>query len=88
MEIMTRIHGVNPIDPRTDLDEMYADWINRVKETVSAKKLLVFNVKQGWKPLCDFLGVPVPDTPFPRVNSACQSRRVEKAKLEEALFSL
>ena len=69
MEIMTRIHGVNPIDPRTDLDEMYADWINRVKETVSAKKLLVFNVKQGWKPLCDFLGVPVPDTPFPRVNS-------------------
>ncbi len=29
----------------------------------------VFNVKQGWKPLCDFLGVPIPkDIPFPNVN--------------------
>jgi hypothetical protein len=29
----------------------------------------VFNVKQGWKPLCDFLGIPVPkDIPFPNVN--------------------
>ena len=29
----------------------------------------IFNVKQGWKPLCDFLGVPVPaDCPFPNVN--------------------
>jgi hypothetical protein len=28
----------------------------------------VFNVKQGWQPLCDFLGVPVPDRPFPNVN--------------------
>ena len=26
-------------------------------------------MKEGWKPLCDFLGVPVPDKPFPRVNS-------------------
>ena len=34
-----------------------------------AEQLLIFNVKEGWKPLCDFLGVPVPDTPFPRVNS-------------------
>ncbi|MCA9698204.1 MAG: hypothetical protein KC431_11820, partial [Myxococcales bacterium] len=25
-------------------------------------------VKQGWAPLCEFLGVPVPDLPFPHVN--------------------
>lgn len=32
-------------------------------------QLLVFNVKQGWEPLCAFLGVPVPKgKPFPRVN--------------------
>ena len=68
-KIMTKTHGVDPIDPKTDLAQMYTDWVNRVKETVPAEKLLVFKVKQGWKPLCDFLGVPVPDTPFPRVNS-------------------
>ena len=33
-----------------------------------ADRLLVFDVKQGWEPLCAFLGVLVPDTPFPHVN--------------------
>ena len=31
-------------------------------------RLLVFQVKEGWDPLCDFLGTPVPDEPFPRRN--------------------
>uniref|UniRef100_H2ZG74 Sulfotransferase n=1 Tax=Ciona savignyi TaxID=51511 RepID=H2ZG74_CIOSA len=31
-------------------------------------KLLIYNVKEGWKPLCEFLGVEVPDVPFPRKN--------------------
>lgn len=29
---------------------------------------LVYEVKQGWEPLCNFLNVPVPPTPFPRSN--------------------
>ncbi|MGH2346345.1 MAG: sulfotransferase [Chloroflexota bacterium] len=29
---------------------------------------MVFDVKQGWEPLCRFLGAPVPDKPFPRLN--------------------
>lgn len=35
---------------------------------VPPEKLLVFEVKQGWEPLCKFLGKPVPDQPFPHVN--------------------
>jgi hypothetical protein len=35
-------------------------------------RLLTFNVRQGWEPLCDFLGVPVPDEPFPRTNDRDQ----------------
>ena len=31
-------------------------------------KLLVFNVKDGWEPLCQFLGVDVPNKPFPHRN--------------------
>ncbi|CAF3031567.1 unnamed protein product [Rotaria socialis] len=35
------------------------------------KELLIFNVKEGWKPLCQFLDVPIPkDIPFPNVNDA------------------
>jgi hypothetical protein len=30
---------------------------------------LVFDVKTGWEPLCNFLNVPVPNTPFPRSNA-------------------
>lgn len=40
----------------------------RVKEVVPAGQLLVFNVKEGWEPLCRFLDVPIPDTPFPHAN--------------------
>jgi Sulfotransferase domain len=40
-----------------------------VKATISPERLLVFDVRQGWEPLCRFLGKPVPATPFPRTNS-------------------
>ncbi len=35
---------------------------------VPAERLLVYRVAEGWGPLCDFLGVPVPDEEFPNVN--------------------
>ncbi|MEP7317269.1 MAG: sulfotransferase family protein [Panacibacter sp.] len=48
------------------------DFYNRhnedVLQTVPKEKLLVFDPKQGWAPLCNFLGVPVPQTPFPQTN--------------------
>ncbi len=43
-------------------------WTEEVKKTVPADRLLVFEVKDGWEPLCSFLGVPVPSTSFPHAN--------------------
>ncbi|SON57354.1 hypothetical protein HDIA_3813 [Hartmannibacter diazotrophicus] len=40
-----------------------------VKATIPASQLLVYEVKEGWEPLCAFLGVPVPDGPFPNTNN-------------------
>jgi hypothetical protein len=37
---------------------------------VPAERLLVYEVEQGWAPLCEFLGVSVPDSPFPRGNDS------------------
>ena len=88
MELVTRTLGVDPNDPKTDLAQVYTDWVNRVKETVPAEKLLVFNVKQGWKPLCDFLGVPVPDTLFPRVNSTKEFRSKENWRIMPGLLKM
>ena len=48
----------------------YRQHNERVQAIIPAEKLLVFNVKNGWKPLCDFLGCDVPSTPFPRENVA------------------
>lgn len=39
-----------------------------VKQGVAPDRLLVFDPNEGWAPLCEFLGVPVPDEPFPRSN--------------------
>ncbi len=46
--------------------EMHNEEVGR---TIAAERLLVFDVKQGWEPLCGFLGVAVPEVPFPRTNS-------------------
>lgn len=40
----------------------------RVRARVPPTQLLDFEVSQGWEPLCKFLGVSVPDVPFPRIN--------------------
>lgn len=42
---------------------------DEVMRTVPADRLIVFEATQGWEPLCGFLGVPVPDTPFPKHNT-------------------
>lgn len=48
--------------------------VAEVKATIPADRLLVFEVKQGWEPLCAFLDLPVPKEPFPRVNSRDETR--------------
>ena len=58
-------------DPEHALS-VYRSHNNEVAQTVPPDRLLVFDVKEGWDPLCEFLDVPVPDDPFPRVNSASE----------------
>jgi hypothetical protein len=54
----------------------YKLHIEDVKATVPADKLLVFTVDQGWPPLCKFLGLPAPSTPFPKVNDRAEVKKV------------
>lgn len=46
----------------------YLRHVEMVKRVTPKERLLVFRLEQGWEPLCQFLGKPVPDVPFPRVN--------------------
>ncbi len=56
---------------------IFEEHIAQVKATVPAERLLVFNVKEGWEPLCQFLGVPVPERQFPHANDrAVMEKRI------------
>lgn len=50
--------------------------IEHVRATCPPDRLLVFDVSEGWDPLCSFLGLPVPPHPFPHLNDAKVTRRV------------
>jgi hypothetical protein len=43
-----------------------------VKASIDADRLLVFDVSEGWEPLCAFLDKPVPATAFPRINARAE----------------
>lgn len=68
---------------RLDRDTWIRAYVRHNEEvvrTVPADRLLVFDLCEGWEPLCEFLGQPVPNEPFPHLNEgkdlAAQSRRV------------
>ena len=46
----------------------YEDHNELVQKTIPKENLLVWNLKDGWEPLCKFLNVPIPDVPIPREN--------------------
>jgi hypothetical protein len=62
----------NGFEDKASAIRFYEDWNRSVMETVPKEKLLVFEVKQGWDPLCSFLGVPVPSIPFPHSNTTAE----------------
>lgn len=43
-----------------------------VREAIPPDRLLVYEAGQGWGPLCEFFGVPVPDEPYPSENSTAE----------------
>jgi hypothetical protein len=54
-------------EPEQLMEQMVAHH-ERVKREVPADRLLVWEAREGWGPLCEFLEVPVPDDPFPHAN--------------------
>ena len=55
--------------------ETYQRHNDEVKRRVPPGRLLVFEVRKGWEPLCAFLGVEAPDEPFPHLNDKREMRR-------------
>jgi len=66
---------------RDKVIEVFERHNETVRRTIPADRLLVYDVAQGWEPLCAFLGVPVPETPMPKVNSTEEFLSVHAEKL-------
>lgn len=58
------------IDSTDTVIELLKVYNREIINLVPKQRLLVMDIKDGWKPLCKFPGQPVPDEPFPRVNEA------------------
>ncbi len=57
------------LDDRGHAIAVFRAYEEEVRRTIAPERLLAYDVSQGWEPLCAFLEVPVPDTPFPRTNT-------------------
>ena len=53
---------------REHMIECYERHVEDVRASVPPDRLLVWEASEGWGPLCEFVGAPVPDEPFPRLN--------------------
>lgn len=62
---------------------VYAKHLEHVKQVIPAERLLTYNVRDGWGPLCDFLNVDRPNQEFPSGNSTADFR-AKKAYLTAA----
>jgi hypothetical protein len=76
------------IDEREFMVDYFRRWEADVIASLPPERLLVHRLGDGWEPLCAFLGVPVPDKPYPRVNttddmSASQIARKESQPIPE-----
>ena len=65
---------------------VYEEHYTRVHALVPPERLLIFQTgKDGWGPLCEFLGKDIPEGDFPRVNDTAAHNARTQAKLREAI---
>ena len=67
----------NTMADRQQAIAYYQQHIETIRREVPPEKLLVFSADQGWEPLCEFVGVPVPATPYPNVNSRAAFQKIK-----------
>jgi hypothetical protein len=65
--------GASEFEDTMDDDRIRAGYERHYEElrrVVPRERLLEMDLGAGWEPLCNFLGKPIPDEPFPKVNSS------------------
>jgi len=71
-ELIARQVFDEKMDNREHATRVFREHVAKVKSEVSPERLLVFDPREGWEPLCEFLGAELPGIPFPSTNSSKQ----------------
>ncbi|KPI37656.1 uncharacterized protein AB675_3900 [Cyphellophora attinorum] len=75
-------------EPQRPTRAMYERHIEHLKKVVPKEKLMFFDVRDGWAPLCDMLGVAVPKgVPFPKMNDAQAMEDFMKRSIRRGLMA-
>jgi hypothetical protein len=64
----------NRFEDKAHAIEVFKRHSQEVRDAIDPARLLVFDVREGWAPLCRFLDVPIPDEPFPRLNDTATTQ--------------
>jgi hypothetical protein len=62
----------------------YERYIEDVRNHVPRRRLIEWHPGDGWTPICKALDVPVPDEPFPHVNTTAEFQSDTHARLRRA----
>ncbi|CAO1603122.1 hypothetical protein XANCAGTX0491_006715 [Xanthoria calcicola] len=62
------MHSHSEDEMRRKAKAHYREHYALVRRITPKERLLEYKMGSGWEPLCDFLGKPIPDVDFPRVN--------------------
>jgi len=60
------------VDDKEHVLSVYRAHNAAVKAELPPARLLVFEGTGSWTPLCNFLGLPIPDEPYPNINSTAE----------------
>ena len=60
------------IHDRAFMTDYFRRHTEAVISAIPAERLLIYEAGQGWEPLCGFLGVAIPDAPYPSENSRAE----------------
>ncbi|MFI6577877.1 sulfotransferase family protein [Nocardiopsis sp. NPDC050513] len=71
-------HGAEHVPDEATAVAAFERHNAQVEATIPADRLLVYRVGEGWDRLCAFLGVDVPDTPFPHLNDTASFQRFQE----------
>jgi len=69
---------------KTHTEKIFLQHIEEVTDFVPKENLLIYNVSEGWTPLCNFLSLPLPKVPFPHLNKKEDFHQMVKKMIESS----